>query len=147
MTTPELVVWGATTVIVITMVSRSWDLAKEGLRWWLRPSITLLFRIPGFLLGVWAIFGGIELVYNFNAWAWFPTDSAGHLGFRWWLLILTPVVLTVASLGFTIPYLCYLVLIPHIERREQLAPLARHALVTFLAIAVPAIVVAIEEAL
>lgn len=147
MSTPELVAWVATAVIVITMVSRSWGLAREGLRWWLRPSITLLFRIPGLLLGVWGIFGGIELVYNFNAWAWFSMDGAGHLGFRWWLLILTPVVLSVASLGFTIPYLCYLVLIPYIEQREQLAPPARHALVTLLAIAIPAVIVAIEQAL
>lgn len=147
MTTPELVVWAATAVIVITMVNRSWSLARDGLRWWLRPSMTLLFRIPGLLLGVWGIFGGIELVYNFNAWAWFAMDNAGHIGFRWWLLILTPVVLTIASLGFTIPYLCYLVLIPHIERREQLALPARHVLATLLAIGTPAVIVGIEQVL
>ncbi len=147
MSTPELIVWAATAVIVITMVNRSWSLAKDGLRWWLRPSMTLLFRLPGVLLGIWGIYGGIELVYNFNAWAWFPTDDAGHVGFRWWLLLLTPVVLTVASVGFTIPYLSYLVLIPHIERREQLAPAVRHVLVTLLAIGMPAAIVAIEQAL
>lgn len=147
MTTPELVIWGATAVIVITMVNRSWNLAKEGLRWWLRPSITLLLRVPGLLLGVWAILGGIELVYNFNAWAWFSMDNTGHLSFRWWLLMLTPVVLSITSLGFTIPYLSYFVLIPRIERQWQLAPAARYALVTVLVILVPAIIFAVEEAL
>ena len=147
MSTPEIVLWVLTAVIIVVMVRRSWDLAVTGLKWWIHPSMSLVLRIPVLLVAAWCMFGGIELVYDVNALAWFSSDPSDGLSFRWWLLLLTPIVLSVASLGFTIPYLGYLVLIPAIQKRASMAAPTRIVLSTLVAIVIPGLLFGIQKAI
>ncbi|MGB7543308.1 MAG: hypothetical protein WBM28_15000 [Burkholderiales bacterium] len=49
MTTIEIILWVVTAIIVLVMIGRSLDIAMAGFRFWLRPSVWLLLRIPIFL--------------------------------------------------------------------------------------------------
>ena len=146
MSTIEVILWIVTAIIVLTMIGRTLDIAVTGIRFWLRPNVWLLLRIPIFVVAVWCIVGGIELVYDINLMAWFSQTETGT-GFRWWMLLLTPIVLSVASLGFTVPYLAYFLLIPHLQHSERFGPVARVLLSALVAFAVPALVYAVMYAL
>jgi len=146
MSTVEIALWAIAVVTVLAMINRTWDIAVSGIQFWLRRSVSLLLRLPIFLLAIACIVGGIELVYDINARAWFAeTDSGSE--FRWWLLILTPLVLSVASLGFSVPYLAYFFLVPHLQRNPQFHAAARTLLSALVIITVPMVVYAIQYVL
>lgn len=139
MSTNEIILWVVTAIIVVTMLSRSLPVAVSGVRFWLRPGAWLLVRGPIFLLAIWCTFGGIELVYDINTRAWFADGG----GFRWWMLLLTPIVLSIASLGFTIPFLAYFLVIPNLQHSERFGPIARALLSALVVFSVPVLIYAV----
>ena len=142
----EILLCIVTAVIVLTMLSRSRGIAVSGVKFWLRPNAWLLIRGPIFLLAIWCVFGGIELVYDINARAWFSESNSG-IGFRWWMLLLTPLVLSIASLGFTVPYLAYFLLIPSLQSSDRFNPAVRFLLSACIALAIPCLIFAVMYAL
>jgi hypothetical protein len=140
----EVILWVVTAIIVLTMIGRTLHIAVAGIRFWLRPNMWLLLRIPVFLVAVWCILAGIELVYDINLAAWFSqtpiSQTESHIEFRWWVLLFTPIVLSIASLGFTAPYLAYFLLIPHLQQSERFDRWTRLLLSALVALAVPVLV-------
>ena len=59
------------------------------------------------------------------------------------MLILTPFVLSIASLGFTVPYLAFFWLVPHLQQSERFGPIARSILSALVVFAVPALIYAV----
>jgi len=147
----EIILWVVTAIIVLTMIGRTLHIAVAGIRFWFLPNIWLLLRIPVFLVAVWCIFAGVELVYDISLAAWFSqtpisqTDS--HIRFRLWMLLFTPVVLSVASLGFTVPYLAYFLLIPYLQKSERFDRWTRLFLSALVALAVPVLVYSVMHVL
>ena len=86
MSTVEIALSVLTGVTVLVMLNRTWDIAVSGVRFWLRPGLSLLIRAPIFLLAIACIAGGIELVYDINARVCLPRETADP-GFVGWLLI------------------------------------------------------------
>ena len=119
MTTTELILWGITITIVVTMLARSWGIFLDGCKWWLRPNYLLIIRLPIFLSALFCIAAGVELVYDINLRAWFVNLPNGHSGFRWWVIFFTPVVLTISGLGFVVPLLGYFLLVPKIFQTKK----------------------------
>ena len=146
MSTSEIVLWVVTGFIVITMISRTLPIAVAGIRFWLRPNAWLVLRGPVFLVAVWCVIGGIELTYDINLRAWFSASASGG-EFRWWMLLLTPLVLSIASLGFTVPYLAYFFVIPHLQHSKRFGSVERSLLSALVAFAVPALIYAVMYAL
>lgn len=143
MSTIEIILWVVTAIVVLLMLSQTIDIAVNGVRFWLHPNAWLILRVPILLLAILCMFGGIELVYDINARSWFSEMANGHLGFRWWLLLFAPIVLTISSLGFTVPYLAFFLLIPHLQNSERFGPVARSLLSALVVLAVPALVYAV----
>lgn len=143
MSTIEIILWIVTAIIVLTMLGQTIDIAVNGIRFWLYPSAWLILRVPILLLAILCIFGGIELVYDINLRAWFPEMANGHQAFRWVLLLFTPIVLAISSLGFTVPYLAFFLLIPHLQNSERFGPVARSLLSALVVLAIPVVVYAI----
>jgi hypothetical protein len=141
----EIILWGVTAIIVLAMLGQTSDIAVNGIRFWLRPSAWLILRVPILLLAILCIFGGIELVYDINARVWFSEMENGHIGFRWWMLFFTPIVLTISSLGFTVPYLAFFLLIPHLQHSERLGFVARSLLSSLVVLVVPVLVYAVTS--
>ena len=142
MSTIDIALWVVTAIIVLTMLGGTLDIAVAGVRFWLRPSASLVVRVPIFLVAVWCILGGVELVYDINARAWFSQDEDG-LGFRLWMLLLTPLILSIASLGFTVPYLAYFLVVPHLQHSNRFGPVVRSLLSALIVAAVPVLVYAV----
>jgi hypothetical protein len=145
MSTIEIILWVVTAIIVLTMLGQTMGIAVKGIQFWLYPSAWLILRVPIMLLAILCMFGGIELVYDINARAWFSEMANGHLGFRWWLLLFTPIVLTISSLGFTVPYLAFFLLIPHLQHSEGLGFVARSLLSSLVVLVVPVLVYAVTS--
>jgi hypothetical protein len=83
-----------------------------------------------FLIALIVTVAGIPIVYNVNSWAWFAVEPSGQIYFRAWVLLVSPLVLSVAALGFAVPLLGYFVLIPAICCGKQSSLLVRFMLST-----------------
>lgn len=142
----SIALWIITAIIVITLSLRNFRESLSGVAFWLRPSPWLLIRLPVFLVACWCIYGGILLVWDLNLIMWFSRDG-NTLGFRWWLLILTPIVLSLAGLGFAIPYAGYLFFIPYLQKSVRLSPAVRLLLSTAVAVAIPLLIWFVTAAL
>lgn len=142
MGTIEILLWLITAITIAVMFERTSNIAISGVKFWLHPSPWLILRIPIFLIALVCIFGGIELVYDINARAWFSESSNG-VGFRWWMLLFMPIVLSVASLGFTIPYLAYFMIIPNLQQSKRFNFATRSVLSAFLILGIPSLIYAV----
>ena len=143
----EIILWVVTIVIAGGLLLKNLDVFIDSCKWWLQVSPSLFVRLPIFVLAIWCLFGGIELVYNLNLVAWFTTSTPGHLAFRWWLLLLFPIVLAVAGLGFGVPLVVYFYAIPRLYRTGALQPVVRVVLSGILALSVPALMYFVQSIL
>lgn len=126
--------------IVAVLLAKYGRMVVGGCKWWLRPTLWLIVRLPVFLVALYCVFASIELVYNLSILAWLHSTEYGYTGFRWWAIPFTPAILAFASLGFLIPLLGYFWLVPAVVENGKLALPLRLSLATLIVVGIPVLI-------